>query len=366
MNDSFKNDNQSQEKLQANENLKIEKNVMRISLIGSIIFLIAEIVTAIFTHSHAVLMDCVYDLTDLMMLGPFYLLIPQLYKPVTERHPYGYAQVESLFIIIKTGILIFITCQLLVESIKMIIGGGHLVNAGVVAGFELFISATCIIMFFVLNHLRKKYNSPTISAELWIWKLDSLSTLGVGLAFIGQLIVERTPWAWLAPYVDPGIAFIVGALLLKEPISMFVEGIKNLILFAPNQEIVDDVRATVNKCLEGHALKINFLDVIKTGRKVWVEVYFVQDEDTVSITELKLIHSKIHNGLKDKFDQLYVEVIPEMDVLPMPEKSADIPRRGVRTSEKQEKIDIKKDTKKAAKAAKKNPAAVNENAASNK
>lgn len=342
MNDSLSNDSQNLEKLQAKENMKLEKRVMKLSLIGSIMFLLAEVFIAIYTNSHAVLMDCVYDLTDMIMLVPFYLLIPQLYKPVTEHHPYGFAQVESLFIIIKTGLLIFITGQLLIESVQMIMSGGHLVDAGFVAGFELFVSVTCIIMYFVLNRLRKKYNSPTISAELWIWKLDSLSTLGVGLAFVGQVIIEHTPIAWLAPYVDPGIAFIVGVLLLKEPIEMFIEGIKNLILFAPKEEVIDQVREVVEPCVAAHGKRINFLDVIKTGRKVWVEVYFVQDEDMVSITDLKLMHSQIHEGLKDKFDQLYVEVIPEMDVLPMPKNIHDIPRRGVRmetdkTKKKKEK-----------------------------
>lgn len=336
MNDVLNNDKAELEKLQSNQNLIIEKRVMKFSLVGSIIFLAAEIFMAIYTNSHAVLMDCVYDITDMIMLLPFYLLIPQLYKPETERHPYGFAQVESLFIIIKTGLLIFITGQLLIESVKMIIGGGHLVDAGFVAGYELFISATCFIMFLVLSRMKKKYNSPTISAELWIWKLDSLSTLGVGLAFIGQLIIERTPIAWLAPYVDPGIAFIVGVLLLREPIEMFIEGIKNLILFAPKKEIMDDVRTVVESCLEGHSMKVNFLDVIKTGRKVWVEVYFEQDDDMVSLSELKLIHSKIYDCLKDKFDQIYVEVIPEMDVIPISGKTADIPRRGVNIKRKEE------------------------------
>jgi predicted Co/Zn/Cd cation transporter (cation efflux family) len=111
-------------------------------------------------------MDCVYDLTDLLMLGPLYLLIPHLYKPVTERHPYGFAQVESLFIIIKTGILIFITGQLILESIQMIMNGGHLVHAGFVAGFELFVSLTCFIMFIVLSRLKKQYSELILGSKI--------------------------------------------------------------------------------------------------------------------------------------------------------------------------------------------------------
>ena len=78
-----------------NENkLKYEKYIMNISLIGSVLFMIAEGVMAFWTRSHSILMDCIFDLTDLIMIGPFLLLVPLLYKPVTERRPYGFAQVE--------------------------------------------------------------------------------------------------------------------------------------------------------------------------------------------------------------------------------------------------------------------------------
>ena len=63
-----------------NENkLKYEKYIMNISLIGSVLFMIAEGVMAFWTRSHSILMDCIFDLTDLIMIGPFLLLVPLLY-----------------------------------------------------------------------------------------------------------------------------------------------------------------------------------------------------------------------------------------------------------------------------------------------
>ena len=64
-----------------NENkLKYEKYIMNISLIGSVLFMIAEGVMAFWTRSHSILMDCIFDLTDLIMIGPFLLLVPLLYN----------------------------------------------------------------------------------------------------------------------------------------------------------------------------------------------------------------------------------------------------------------------------------------------
>lgn len=297
------------------ESLRLEKRILKLSFAGSAAFLLSECVMAFITGSHAVLMDCVYDIADIIMLGPFMILVPLLYKPVTEKRPYGFSQVESLFIMIKTGLLIFITAQLIVDSIQMIMDGGHIVNAGVIAAFELAVSAACVIMYIVLNHMNKRYSSPTVKAEIYIWKLDALSTLGVGMAFVIQLILQRTALAWLSPYIDPGIAIIMAAILLKEPISMFWGSIKNLILFAPKKEVVDQVREIAESSLKKHEFDINFLDVIKTGRKIWIEVYILQEDDLISIRELKQAHDEIIGGLEKEYDNVYLELIPEIEHL---------------------------------------------------
>ncbi|MCI8647070.1 MAG: cation diffusion facilitator family transporter [Firmicutes bacterium] len=295
------------------ESLRIEKRILKLSFAGSAAFLLSECIMAFITGSHAVLMDCVYDIADIIMLGPFMILVPLLYKPVTEKRPYGFSQVESLFIMIKTGLLIFITAQLIVESVQMIMDGGHTVNAGAIAVFELAVSACCVTMYLVLNHMNKRYSSPTVKAEIYIWKLDALSTLGVGAAFVIQLILQRTALAWLSPYIDPGIAIIMALILLKEPISMFWGSIKNLILFAPKKEVVDHVRGVVDGFLQQHKFDVNFLDIIKTGRKIWIEIYILQEGDLISIKELKQAHDEIIGVLKEEYDNVYVELIPEIE-----------------------------------------------------
>ena len=202
-----------------NPNLKWEKLILNISFVGSILFLFAEVIVAIVTDSNAVFMDCVYDIADLIMIGPFLVLVPLLYKPETEKRPYGFSQIESLFILLKSGILIGVTCFLILESVELILSGGNEVDASVVAIFELLVSLTCVIMYIVLNKLSKKYTSPSIKAELYIWKLDSLSTLGVGVAFLIKILLDKTSFAFVGPYIDPGIAIILAVLLLKEPIG---------------------------------------------------------------------------------------------------------------------------------------------------
>jgi cation diffusion facilitator family transporter len=295
------------------DDLRSEKRKLNISFAGSLGFLAAEILMAFVTHSRAVLADCVYDLADMAMLGPFMILVPLLYKPATEKHPYGYSQVESLFIIIKSGILMFIDIQLIISSVRLILHGGHDINAGTVAIFEISVSVTCVIMWLVLRHLRGGFDSPTIKAELYIWKLDAVSTLGVGAAFIVQLLLTRTPLAWIAPYVDPGIAVVMSVLLFKEPAVMFVRSVRNIILFAPGREVVDEVREIAERETAGYGYRVNFVDVIKTGRRLWIDVYIYQDGDLIDVRDLRAARERISAALVKDYDNIYVQVLPELD-----------------------------------------------------
>ena len=112
-----------------NENkMKNEKRIMNISFLGSILFMLAEGIMAYVTHSHSLLMDCIFDVTDLIMIGPFLLLVPLLYKPVTEKRPYGFSQVESLFIGNKYLLLLVVTMQAICEKVLIISEGGREVD----------------------------------------------------------------------------------------------------------------------------------------------------------------------------------------------------------------------------------------------
>ena len=80
---------------------KREKSAMSVSLYGNLLFVVIELIMAIVTSSQAVLLDAVYDGVEFVMLLPSLFLIPFLYRPANEQHPFGYTQIETLFIVIK-------------------------------------------------------------------------------------------------------------------------------------------------------------------------------------------------------------------------------------------------------------------------
>ena len=306
-----KREAKKKERRSRKDKLAIEKRILRLSFMGSVFFILAEGVMAWYTHSHSLWTDCLFDSADLVMIGPFMVLVPLLYKPVTEKHPYGYAQVESLFLLVKYSVLLALTCNLMVENIKLLFHGGHEVDAGSIAVFEFLVCVCCAVMYAILGHYSKKYESTTIKAELYMWKLDVISSMGVAIAFAVQTALLHTSLRFMTPYIDPAVAVVMALLLIKEPVCEIFQSIKNLILFAPEEETLNQIRGIVDQHMKDYPYEVTFLDVIQTGRKLWVEVYIGNQTDVIHISIIHKVRDEIQQALRDKYDQVYIEVIPD-------------------------------------------------------
>ena len=92
---------------------------MSVSLYGNLFFVVLELGMAIYTSSQAVLLDAVYDGIEFFMLLPSVFLILLLYKPSNEKHPFGYMQIETVFIVVKGITMTAVTIGLIANSINM-------------------------------------------------------------------------------------------------------------------------------------------------------------------------------------------------------------------------------------------------------
>lgn len=293
---------------------EIEKKVLRLSFIGSCLLSGSEIIMALILRSYAVMMDGIFDSAELVMMGPFLVLVPLLYKPVNERHPYGYSQVESFFLIIKYSVLLILMLLLINTNVHVIMSGGNRVNPSMIAVYEMLLGAASVFMYFMLAHISRKYESPTVHAELYLWKTDIVGSCGIAVAFLAQYVLGDTVLAAFAPYMDSAVAIVMSVLLLREPVSEIVRGFKQMLLFSPPEDVMRRVHEVVNKNLEGLPYRATFIDVIQTGRKTWIEVYLKENLDTslIDVRHWTKMREYVIEDLKDDFDQIYVEFIPDL------------------------------------------------------
>ena len=293
--------------------IKTEKLALRISMFGSVFFVIAEGLMALTTGSQSILMDALYGGADLIMIIVSIRIVPLLYHPMTEKHPFGFSQVEAIFITIKGSMLTAVTVGLVLNNIQIMINGGNHVAFTRVAIFELAAALICGGILAALIKLNKTLDSLIVHTEINAWIIDTVASVGLAAAFVLPAVIHAGWMDEFTPYLDQVVAITLSALILPIPIKTVLLGLRDLFLLAPDEESVNRIKEISQRILESYHLEQTLYDVIKTGRKIWISIYFKSPSDNISVSLIIRAHSELESELKKEFKDLYVELIPEFE-----------------------------------------------------
>ena len=276
---------------------KREKQILMMSFLSGLAFAVVEFIFSIYSHSQSALTDAVYDASELVFIALLLFLTPLFHKPVSEKHPYGYFQVESIFVIIKGVMMLSVTMGVSAEVLDSALSGGNPVNNTQVSLFQFCLGAASILIFLLMKRLSRNLSSPTINAELLGWKLDILYSLGMSLAFFVSKYLEKTSLGFISPYFDQIVAVLVMVFMLPESIRVLWGAVKELFLFSPDKEFMDETKNICNPILEQYHFSPVFFDITKTGRHLWIAVYFKIESENLAVQDfsnaLKAINEKI-------------------------------------------------------------------------
>lgn len=290
--------------------LKREKSAMTVSMYGNLLFVIIELVMAVYTSSQAVLLDAVYDGIEFFMLLPSVLMIPLLYKPSSEKRPFGYMQVETIFLVVKGITMTAVTLGLIVNNLDLLLHGGRRISFDTVAYFELF---ACVLSLGVVVYLKRKnrsLNSPLIETEMQGWKIDCVVSLGMAAAFFLPRMLPDGPWQVLTPYLDQIITIVLSMFMLPAPIRMVISGLRDLLLLPPDQETVQNIHQIVEQSLQGTNYSQIQHEIVKTGRKLWISTYITLEKDEVSLLKFQQAQCRCIEALGEEYTDFYFELLP--------------------------------------------------------
>lgn len=281
------------------------------SFFSGLLFAVLEFIFAIYSHSQSSLTDAVYDTAELVFIALLLFLTPLFHKPISEKRPFGYFQIETIFIIIKGIMMLSVTLGVSAEVLHSVISGGNAVDNGLVSIFQCFLGIASIIIFIAMKCLSSNLSSPTIKAELLGWKLDIAYSLGMSFAFFISLYLEKTPFYFLSPYFDQIVAVIIMVFMLPESIKVLWRAIKDIFLFSPGKKLVEKIKILCNPIMEQYHFKPVFYDITKTGRHLWIAVYFQIETDVLAMKDLATALKSVNEVVTAEFEECSCELIPE-------------------------------------------------------
>ena len=288
---------------------KREKQILRMSFFSGLLFAVAEFIFAIYSHSQSALTDAVYDASELVFIALLLFLTPLFHKPVSEKHPYGYLQVESIFVIIKGVMMLSVTFGVSAEVLDAALSGGNPVNNAQVAAFQCCLGVASTVIFLIMKRLNRNLSSPTIEAELLGWRMDILYSLGMAAAFFLSRYLEETPLAAAAPYFDQIVAVLVMVFMLPENIRVLWRSVKDVFLFAPDPGLTEEIKEICYPVMEQYRFSPVFFDITKTGRHLCVAVYFRIAADSLAVNELADALQAVNAEMEASFPSCTCELI---------------------------------------------------------
>ena len=291
---------------------KKEQVALKISLGAGILFVLVELLVAILSKSQAVFMDSVYDTSELVMILFSLKLVPLLYKPVSEKQPYGYSQVESLFIAIKGFVLVSVTVALIVNNVQIMFHGGRDVQFLPIAYFELFATVLGGAVMLILRRMNRLANSPILRTEIMEWTIDAVASFGMALAFFLPALIHH-PWLErMLPYLDQVIAIFLSFFVLPLPIRAVVTAMRDIFLMAPEEETMRIIKEKCEPILTYYGLEEATYDVVRTGRKVWISIYILPMDEFISVTLYSKVQDLLEVSLAEEFNDFYIELLPDI------------------------------------------------------
>lgn len=287
----------------------LEKRILLLSFLSGVGFVIVELIYAIYSHSQSTLMDALYDASELVFIILLLFLTPLFHRPISEKHPYGFFQVESFFILIKNIMMTSVTISVLTSVIEKLLSGGNAIDKGQVSLFQLMLGLVSLLILLIMKWMSRKISSPTVKAEILGWKLDVAYSLGMSLAFFIAVQLQHTSLAFLSPYFDQIIAIVVMIFMVPETIKMLVSTFKELFLFSPEQKTVDRIKEISGEILENYSFTPVFYDIARTGRKMWVSIYFQVEADSICVEHIQKANKSLNEKISQEFPEASCEII---------------------------------------------------------
>lgn len=302
----------SKEKIKTKQ--RLESLGIKISICSNLMFVGLELLVFHLSGSRAVLLDGLFDGSETVLLLFSMWLMKYLYKPVSEKRPIGYSNLEPFYMIMKGLIFCIIAALAVVSSVNTLLEGGYEVHVDTVFYFEGFAGVYRMVILMVMKRINQKVDSPILSLETKEWSLDVAESLGVGAGFLLTMFTRGSSLSFLSQYSDQIITLIMAAYILPAPVKAMVSGFRELFFLSPSEEVLNQVKSAAGEIAGEYGFSPEELDfdIVKTGRRLWICIYVEINSPSLNVELLRNMREKLEHRYAPLADILDVDIIPDI------------------------------------------------------
>lgn len=212
-------------------------------------------------------------------------------KPIDKDHPYGHEKFELISSLVISGMLFFISGNIVMDSFNKLFNPTKL-NISIYSIVAIILTLIVNIIVSTLEYKKgKKLNSSILISDSYHTRSDIFVSLGVLITLI--LINLGLP-----NIIDPIVSFIVAGFIIKAAIEIFISSSR--ILVDKKALDTEKVKGIIDKYSEIKG--IHKIRSRSTGKKVFLDLHMLLSPDMTIKTSHDLIHN-IEKDMKENIDE---------------------------------------------------------------
>jgi len=296
--------------------MNAEVRALRVSAVASLLVGIVALFFSALAVSQAILLDGMFNLIYFVMSLFSLRVTSLLQRPDDARFPFGYAYFEPLMNLSKGLLVLGVGTIALINAVVTIAEGGSEIEPGPAVGYALFATAVGWIAVLVLAYYSKKTPSPLLAADVKNWVMNAALSTVVVLTFASVFLLRNTSYAYLVPYIDPGLVALLILLVFPMPLRIVRSNLMELINAAPDVETVARVETAVLEATRPLEPANTVVRVLRVGRQLYALVHVVLDMDAsvLEVSDLDSARARMVGELRAGVPGLAVDFVFTTDV----------------------------------------------------
>ena len=291
--------------------IKQESSILRVSVIANVLLAIIAIYYGLKTESEAIKLDGYYSFAGFLLALISLWVIKIIMKPESIKYNFGYSVIEPLFNLVKGLMILAVVLSSSINAVNSLVSGGNIPLFGESITYFFISTITCLVLTVLFYYKNKNVPSPIIHVEYKNWFVDTIISASIGVAFITSYFLQNTGYASWIKYTDPVVTLAIVALIIKLPLTTIKTGVKEILLSAPDKDIVEKINTVIKNIISDYDYEDYNFKTTKSGREIYllIHIQVVNEKDKLyKITTQDKVRGQIKLQLDKHFDQVKLDI----------------------------------------------------------
>lgn len=259
-----------------------EQGALRLSATATFALALFGIGFGLATRSGAIIFDGIYSLLDtttallMLLVARLIAVSTQQSKEgrLVERFTMGFWHLEPIVVGLSGMLLLGSASYALITAIDSLMKGGRDLAFGLAIGYAVVTLAVATGMALFMRRANRRLNSALIAIDVTGWTISAAMTGALLIAFVAGWLVQGTAWAWISPYIDPGVLALVCLVVLPVPVPMVRRALAEILLVTP-ADLKQRVDRVAIEAVARHGFLSHRAYVARVGRGTQIELFFI-------------------------------------------------------------------------------------------